>query len=322
MRTSVIIPMFDAESTIQRAVQSVLTQSDGDWELIIVDDGSSDASIAMVQRFSDDRVRLIAHGVNRGISAARNSGVGKARGEFLAFLDADDSWEAEFLMRMHAATEGADAVVCGRTIVLPDGTRRTSHSHRLGSMSGAEAASAMLVGDITPFPWDKVIRRSAFAGLTYPEDIHRFEDQVVGVVALSRVRTVRSIPDALIRYHVAAGSLTWGRTPQIAETERALRFAEAELRDWLQESADRRRAFTVCRAVFFMLTAQSAMRSRDADAAADVLSACRNRITSRMVATTLVRKPVMGAGALLLKALPGVYRRLFTAYVRRQYALS
>ncbi|MBN9178515.1 MAG: glycosyltransferase family 2 protein [Microbacterium sp.] len=322
MRTSVLIPMFNAASSVSRAVQSVLAQTDVDFEVIVVDDGSADSSREVVEGIRDARVRVIAHERNRGISAARNTALAAAQGDFIAFLDADDAWEPGLLTRMHEAASEVDAVICGRTVVLPDGTRRTAHSTRLGEMTGDEAATAMLVGDVSPFPWDKMIRRAAFDGITYPVDIHRFEDHVVGVVALSRVARVRSVPDALVQYYVAAGSLTWGRVPEVAETERALGFAESELGPWLGAEPSRRRAFMVCRTLFLMLTAQSAMRSRDTLAAREVMTRCRALISPTMIATTLARKPVLGAGALLLKAAPDIYRRLFTAYVKRQYALG
>lgn len=320
-RTSVIIPLFNASATAGRAVESVLAQSDPDLELIAVDDGSRDSTLSSLDGVDDPRLQVVAHSVNRGISAARNTGLGLATGEFVAFLDADDCWERDFLLRMHAARGSADAVICGRTVVLADGTQRAAHSERLGTMSGDVAAVRMMTGELTPFPWDKVIRRVAFDGVRYPEDIHRFEDQVVGVVALSRTRSVVSIPNPLTRYHIAAGSLTWGRVPRLAEAESALDFLEASLGAWLS-SAHRRRAFLVCRTLFLMLTAQSAMRSGEVSETDEILRGCRRRITLRMLLSSLRVRPLVGAGAVLLTVAPGLYRRLFTHYVRRRYSLS
>ncbi|MFC4140311.1 MULTISPECIES: glycosyltransferase family 2 protein [unclassified Microbacterium] len=320
-RTSVIVPCYNAESTAARAIGSVLAQTDPDLEIIAVDDGSSDGTSAVLEGLSDPRLRVVAHEQNRGISEARNTGLRAASGDFIAFLDADDEWEPHFLARMHEVRGDAGGAICGRTVLLPDGTERTAHSRRLGVLSGSEAATDMMTGAVTPFPWDKIIIRAAFAGVAYPADIHRFEDQAVGMVVLSRVEQVVSVPDALVRYHVAAGSLTWGRVPDVAEAEKALAFAETELGDWL-DRADRRSAFDTCRTLFLMLTAQSAMRSTDSAARAAVLRECRVRITAGMLAASLRRSPVVGAGALLLKLAPGVYRRLFTVYVRRQYALG
>lgn len=320
-RTSVIVPCYNAEATVARAVGSVLGQSDQDLELIVVDDRSSDATGTVLRSIADPRLRVIAHAENRGVSAARNTGLAAATGEFIAFLDADDEWEPDFLARMHAARGDAEAVLCGRTVVLPDGTERVAYSRRQGLLSGDECAEGMMTGAVTPFPWDKVIARSAFTGLSYPEDIHRFEDQAVGMIVLARVSRVVSLPDALVRYHVGGGSLTWGRVPEVGEAERALAFVEGELGDWLDRPR-RRAAFDACRTMFLLLTAQSAMRSADRSAGAAVLHACRGRITAGMIVSSLRRNPVIGAGALLLKAAPWLYRLLFTVYVRRQYALG
>ncbi len=320
-RTSVIVPCYNAQATVARAVRSVLAQTDGDFEIIAIDDGSSDETLRELRGVEDPRLRIVAHERNRGISAARNSGLAAATGEFLAFLDADDEWERDFLARMHAARGEGDAAVCGRTVVLPDGRTRWARSATLGTMSGEEAAIALLTCALSPYPWDKVIRRRAFDGLRYPVEVDRFEDQVVGIIALSRVDRVVSIPDALTRYHIGAGSLTWGRVPEVAEAERALGFLETELGDWLAPD-HRRTALDVCRTMFLMLTVQSAMRSEDRAAARAVVAECRRRITPSMLRATLRSSPVLGAGALLLKSAPAVYRWLFTAYLGRRYALS
>jgi glycosyltransferase involved in cell wall biosynthesis len=92
--TSVVIPAYNRRSTIGNAIQSVLAQPARDLEVIVVDDGSSDDSSAVVLRMahSESRIRLIRHKANRGAQAARNTGIQAARGEWVAFLDSDDTW--------------------------------------------------------------------------------------------------------------------------------------------------------------------------------------------------------------------------------------
>ena len=93
---SVVIPLYNKVRHINRAVDSVLGQTFEDFELIIVDDGSTDGSGDAVRRYDDPRIRLIVQ-ANSGVSAARNRGVAEAKFELVAFLDADDEWLPDFL---------------------------------------------------------------------------------------------------------------------------------------------------------------------------------------------------------------------------------
>lgn len=96
IKFSVIIPLYNKELHIGRAIQSVLNQSLQDFQLIVVDDGSMDNSAKVVENFRDERVTIIRQ-ENAGVSAARNLGITKSQGELIAFLDADDEWLPDFL---------------------------------------------------------------------------------------------------------------------------------------------------------------------------------------------------------------------------------
>jgi glycosyltransferase involved in cell wall biosynthesis len=93
---SVIVPLFNKEQFIQRTLDSILAQSISEIEVLVVDDGSTDGGIAIVENSRDPRVRIIRQ-ANSGPGAARNRGIWEARGESLAFLDADDVWLPEYL---------------------------------------------------------------------------------------------------------------------------------------------------------------------------------------------------------------------------------
>jgi glycosyltransferase involved in cell wall biosynthesis len=94
---SVIIPVFNREYSIQRALASVVTQSEHNTEIIVVDDGSTDRTSDVVSATADSRVILVRARENRGAAAARNLGVEAASGEYLAFLDSDDAWSPDKL---------------------------------------------------------------------------------------------------------------------------------------------------------------------------------------------------------------------------------
>jgi glycosyltransferase involved in cell wall biosynthesis len=96
---SVIIPLYNKAAHIRRTIDSVLTQTHGDFELIIVDDGSTDGGADIVRECADPRVRLVQQ-TNAGASAARNRGAAEAKSELLSFLDADDEWNKDFLETM------------------------------------------------------------------------------------------------------------------------------------------------------------------------------------------------------------------------------
>lgn len=93
---SIIMPAYNSANYIKDSIESVLAQTYPYWELLIIDDGSSDNTAEIVRAYTDERVRYL-HQVNKGVAAARNYGIKNASGRFLAFLDSDDIWLPEKL---------------------------------------------------------------------------------------------------------------------------------------------------------------------------------------------------------------------------------
>jgi glycosyltransferase involved in cell wall biosynthesis len=111
---SVVLPTYNREALLDRAILSVLDQTYGSFELIVVDDGSTDATPATIARFGDGRVRCVRLEDNRGAAAARNVGIRESNGRFIAFQDSDDEWlpsKLESHMRVFAECDPAIGVV-------------------------------------------------------------------------------------------------------------------------------------------------------------------------------------------------------------------
>ncbi len=187
---SVIVPVYQAEAYLEACVRSVLTQDFSDFELFLIDDGSTDGSGAICDKFAaeDARVRVI-HGENVGMSAARNRGLKLASGEYLAFLDADDWLEpGAFSYQLRRAREtDADLVLCGYYLDAPGaGLRRisTADGLLLPQDYGAHLAELKSKNLIDP-SWNKLYRAAFLrdAGLQMPVG-EPFEDTEFNLRAL------------------------------------------------------------------------------------------------------------------------------------------
>lgn len=104
-RFSVIMPLYNKAPYVRKAVESVVEQTYGDWELIVVDDCSTDGSATVVEKIVDPRIRIVRLGVNGGVGAARNRAVAESTAAHICFLDADDWWEPTFLEEMAGLVE-------------------------------------------------------------------------------------------------------------------------------------------------------------------------------------------------------------------------
>lgn len=128
---SVIIPLYNKELHIGRALKSVLNQTFANYEIIVVDDGSTDQGASLVRNFKDPRIQLISQ-INMGVSAARNRGIETASGKLIAFLDADDEWCPLFLetvQNLHEQHPDAGMYATSYHIVAPNGKTRSPRFH-------------------------------------------------------------------------------------------------------------------------------------------------------------------------------------------------
>lgn len=143
---SIIVPVYQVEKYLNECIDSILAQTFTDFELILVDDGSPDNCPALCDAAAkrDSRVRVI-HKQNGGVSTARNAGLDAAQGNWIAFVDSDDTVEPEYLEKMHKAVleTGADFAICSSQCIDETGKTLAGGEHRLFErVFAAEGSSA------------------------------------------------------------------------------------------------------------------------------------------------------------------------------------
>ncbi len=158
-RISIVMPAYNAEKYIEASISSVIAQSVSDWELIIVNDGSTDATQDIVIRFGarDSRIILINQ-PNRKQAAARNNGIRHATGEWLAFLDADDTWSPSKLKEQLEVSHLADVIYSGGVKYIEDTGLQETYPSVPGSYTGSEMFRMLY--ERNPIPNLSVIVRS------------------------------------------------------------------------------------------------------------------------------------------------------------------
>jgi len=211
---SVLMPAFQAAAHLPRAAGSVRAQTLGGWELLIVDDGSTDTTAACARALCarDGRVRLLRHGHRRGAAAARNTALAAARGRYIAFLDADDAWHPEKLARQIAFMQatGAAFSYTGFARVSPRGVVRQvavpAHVSRAGLLRGN------VIGCLT------AIYDTAQLGKVAMPDLPRRHDFALWLDLLTRTPRALGLQEVLATHWRRPGSLSSARWQATAAT--------------------------------------------------------------------------------------------------------
>jgi glycosyltransferase involved in cell wall biosynthesis len=226
---SVVIPTLDRRAQLARAVDSVLRQTESDWELIVVDDGSREGAARPATDTGDGRVRILRHPARRGACAARNTGIRAARGTYVALLDDDDAWEPEKLERQLACLENAPAdtalVYSGYRVV---GERTGEVAYEFVPTPPAAGFAQLLQSTLfnSSVP---LIRRSCLldAGL-FDESLTGAQDRDMWL-RIARHHTLAFVPDTLVSCFVHGAQMTTDLTAKIRAKQQLLKKYRADL---------------------------------------------------------------------------------------------
>lgn len=206
-KVSIIIPVYNVERYLRTCLDSVVNQTLDGIEIIAVNDGSTDNSLAILEEYQSkysDRMKVFTTD-NHGVSHARNYGLARASGEYIQFVDSDDFIELEMTEKLYskAKRDNNDIVICGRYNVY-----EREHINELNK----EAAKLIYLNrnfilqenkyefaQILPFPWDKIFRRSLLEGIEFPEKM-RFEDLAFVYKVCCRAKSIGIIDEPLYNY--------------------------------------------------------------------------------------------------------------------------
>ena len=276
-KASIVMPVHNVAAYVAESIASVQAQTFESWELIVVEDGSTDGTEGIVQVLAnaDPRIRLFSQR-NAGVASARNRGLDMAQGEFLVFLDGDDLWRRDYLERAVGKLEEtqADFFFCGVAYLETNGSLRPCVMKPLQGISGsAPLVEGVLSGEITFCMGSVAIRMTPeIRGLRFTEGCRHGEDTEYLLRVLPVARSACFLEEPLFLYRVRPGSATqqpWDwriRIDGIHAMDRALDHLHAHSRNCRMpviEDDRSRRHFSKYRFMYRMVKAGAWQEVRD-----------------------------------------------------------
>lgn len=209
---SVIVPAYNVENYIKRAINSILAQSFQNFEIIIINDASTDDTNHIIQECysSEKKIQIIQHKYNSGLGAARNTGITHAKGKYIVFIDSDDWIENNMLEDLYSTAEAknADVVACGVWLAYADGRKEPYHSHEFEIPGGLKAIEMLTEYKIGTIAWNKLYRKELIDkhSLWFPPIYH--EDVSFAIQTAYFCRYFVSIPHEFYNYFQNPQSIT------------------------------------------------------------------------------------------------------------------
>ncbi|MBU0942524.1 MAG: glycosyltransferase [Bacteroidetes bacterium] len=203
---SIVIPTFNSAPFIAEAIQSVQNQTYANWEIIVVDDGSTDGSVAIISEFqaSDNRIQLYKLRVNSGTGIARNLGVEKAKGKYIAFLDSDDLWKPHKLekqiqwMFTHQIPFTFSFYDC-----IDEGGNLTNIEVQAPKiLTYKQLFFCNYVGNLTG------IYDVDFFGKLPISPIRKRQDWMLWLTIIKKIKTAKPVPESLASYRIRSNSIS------------------------------------------------------------------------------------------------------------------
>ena len=210
-KVSVVVPVFNAEKTLSRMVDSLLLQTMDAYEIILIDDGSTDSSGAICDQYAEQQANVrVVHKKNEGVSAARQTGLDAARGEYVIHADSDDRVEPTMLEELYrkAQEEDADVVICDFYV---NQNGHQTYSKQQPTACGPESVLRGLFQQLHGSCCNKLVRRACYNkyNARFPEGINHCEDLLFWVQLLQHPEIkISYLPHAYYHYSINDESIT------------------------------------------------------------------------------------------------------------------
>ncbi len=213
VKISVIIPVYNAEEYLDRCINSILDQEFPSFEVILIDDGSTDSSPLICDRYSGTDPRFITvHQKNAGVSAARNAGLNLAQGEYIMFVDSDDALLPYAMDELINNLSDEDVVLAGYGVFIENVPRKEVKPGATISYKGSDYPHFFqdnLVKNCETLdsPWAKLFKRKVIGKTRFAEDLTYAEDKLFVFEILAKCSSVLTVSAPVYGYYLRAGSL-------------------------------------------------------------------------------------------------------------------
>lgn len=212
---SIIIPIYNAEKTLRRCLDSLLAQTYRDFEALMIENGSGDSSNAICREYAAKDSRFILHACedNKGPSGARNIGLDRASGTYIAFLDSDDYVEPDYLEVLFENFQSSDVVFFGYHQISIDGGGLGDHIPKITGRKGYyETLIELYEQDLFGYTWIKAFRRDTIGDHRFSKELNLLEDEVFACEVLTEPKRIKVIPKAILNYVTGNAVSLVGRT--------------------------------------------------------------------------------------------------------------
>ena len=245
---SIIIPIYNAEKTLERCLDSICTQEFQDYEVLLIDDGSKDNSAAICEIYASKNTRFkLFRQENKGPSAARNEGLRHAEGAYLCFIDSDDAVLPEYLSQIYERIKNSNAeiVFIGYHKVDQEGRILATCIPPEG-LSGFALLAELSLHDMFGYAWIKCISRKCVKDTFFMEDMYLFEDETFICSIIKKTCSFTVLPEALYCYVCDGDSMLTGKTynnycelsDRVFSSWECIVQAAPELKDFIEQKAN------------------------------------------------------------------------------------